>query len=370
MNIDLLCEFGSLNGGENSILALLPLLRRRGIEFRIVAPPAGPFADRIRELDFELVPIHCEPGSPLAVRRETLEKTLWRIQSRFFHANSLSMGRLSGPFTRFLRTPSIAHLRDIVRLNRSMVSDLNQHRRLLAVSEATRQFHINQGISPERCYVLFNGVDLEQFRPRLATGYLHREWKIPSKSRLLAVIGQIGLRKGQDLLLEALEPVFRRHDDVHLLIVGRRWSEKEESIRFEENLRIRSQQAPFSDRVHFLGVRTDIPELLSELTLLLHPARQEPLGRVLLEAAACGTATVATDVGGTREIFPDAPESARIVLPASSEAIAAAVCELLDSTETIRAMSVKARARAESAFSREGAAEALFLHYQAVWCEI
>ena len=39
--------------------------------------------------------------------------------------------------------------------------------------------------------------------------------------------------------------------------------------------------------------------------LLVHPARQEPLGRVLLEAAAIGLPIIATDVGGTREIFPN-----------------------------------------------------------------
>ena len=65
----------------------------------------------------------------------------------------------------------------------------------------------------------------------------------------------------------------------------------------------------------------------------MHPARQEPLGRVLLEAAAAGVAVVATDVGGTREIFPPEADAARLVPPDDADALAAAMLELLGNRE-------------------------------------
>ena len=98
------------------------------------------------------------------------------------------------------------------------------------------------------------------------------------------------------------------------LIIGQRFSEKEESRQFEAGLH-QAGAGPLAGRIHFLGVRDDIPEILNELTLLVHPARQEPLGRVLLEAAAAGVAVVATDVGGTREIFPPESDSACLFRP-------------------------------------------------------
>ena len=55
--------------------------------------------------------------------------------------------------------------------------------------------------------------------------------------------------------------------------------------------------------------------------LLVHAARQEPLGRVLLEAAACELPVMATDVGGTREIFGDGP-SVVLVPPGDPGALA------------------------------------------------
>ena len=64
-----------------------------------------------------------------------------------------------------------------------------------------------------------------------------------------------------------------------------------------------------------MGVRSDVDRMLGEATLLVHPARQEPLGRVLLEAAAAGIAVVTTTVGGTREIFPPDRNAAILVPP-------------------------------------------------------
>ena len=111
---------------------------------------------------------------------------------------------------------------------------------------------------------------------------------------------------------------------MHYVIVGQRHSEKAESRQFatigQGHARLactqRARAAPA--RVHFLGVRNDVCRLLDELTLLVHPARQEPLGRVLLEAAAAGVAVIATDVGGTPEIFPPdntPPGSCRPTMP-------------------------------------------------------
>ena len=120
------------------------------------------------------------------------------------HANSLAMGRLSGPVAREIGVPSLSHLRDIVVLRRQAIADLNCHHRLLAVSEATRRFHVAQGLTAERTSVLYNGVDTGLFRPASPSGYLHDELGLPRDCPLIATIGQISLRKGLDAVLMAL----------------------------------------------------------------------------------------------------------------------------------------------------------------------
>jgi glycosyltransferase involved in cell wall biosynthesis len=106
--------------------------------------------------------------------------------------------------------------------------------------------------------------------------------------------------------------------------------------------------------------------LLNELTILVHPSRQEPLGRVLLEAAAAGAPIIATNVGGTAEIFPPNSEAAILVPPNDPAAIAAAMEELLQDAEKRGQLRQAARRRAEQAFDLQTAVENLLSHYSAM----
>jgi glycosyltransferase involved in cell wall biosynthesis len=233
---------------------------------------------------------------------------------------------------------------------------------LAAVSLATRAFHVRQGVDAAKCVVVNNGVDLEIYRPRPACGYLHRELRLPADARLVATIGQIGLRKGVDIALAAAKLL----PDVHWLIVGERISDKGESRELEAQLHATAEQPPLAGRVHFLGSRDDVPQLLPECTLLVHAARQEPLGRVLLEAAACGLAVVATDVGGTREIFPTDADGALLVPANDPAALATAALALLSDDPRRRALADAGRRRAEAAFDANLAARRLIDLYQTV----
>lgn len=276
------------------------------------------------------------------------------------------MARLSGPVAVELGLPSLGHLRDIVKLSAQAITDVNCHGRLLAVSHATQAFHVAVGLTAEKLYVVYNGVDLDEFRPRPPSGYLHRQLGLPPDAPLIAAIGQIGLRKGQDVLLRTAARIADRTPDAHYLIIGERNSEKDESRRFERALHDAAEGPAgcFGGQVHFLGVRSDVCRLLSELTLLVHPARQEPLGRVLLEAAASGVAIVATDVGGTPEIFPPESRSAAIVPPDDAHALGEAILELLGDAALRQRMAVAARRRAQQQFDIQASVSALLRHYQ------
>jgi glycosyltransferase involved in cell wall biosynthesis len=363
----LLCEYATLGGGERSMLATLNGVRQAGFAPAVLAPPEGPLADALRARDVEVLPWACRDSSGAHVSQDRLRSQLARLLRQrhpdLLHANSLSMGRLSGPVAAELQLPSIGHLRDIVRLSRQAVADLNCHSRLLAVSQVTRQFHVAAGLAADKVHVLPNGADLEQFRPRPPSGHLHRELGIPPEAQLIATIGQISLRKGQDVLVRAALRLAHRLPNVHYLIVGRRHSQKDESRSFEAELRA-AAGGPLAGRLHFLGQRDDVAEILPELTLLVHPARQEPLSRVLLESAAAGAAVIATDVGGTREIFPPQSHSARLVPPDDPDALAAVILDLLGDESLRSRLAAAARRRAEEAFDVGRAAEGLLQHYR------
>ncbi len=365
----ILCEYPTLHGGERSMLSTLDAVRQAGFAVTVAAPPEGALAEAIRRQGVELAPLaFCDAAGkrlPQDRLREQLATLIRNLKPDLLHANSLSMGRLAGPVAHELHVPGIAHLRDIVGLSRQAIADLNCNTRLLAVSEATQQFHVERGLSAEKTHVLHNGVDLDRFRPRPKLGYLHRELNLPADAMLAGTIGQISLRKGQDLLIQAARLLSERLPRLHFLIVGQRFSEKAESRRFEDDL-YAAAGSSLAGRLHLLGTRDDVDRLLGELTLLVHPARQEPLGRVLLEAAAAGVAVVATEVGGTPEIFPPECQAAQLVPAGDADALAAAILRVADDAPFRARLAAAARRRAAEAFDAKLAATGLIEHYRQV----
>ena len=364
----ILCEYAALNGGERSMLSSLDGIVRAGYAVRIAAPAVGPLADALKSHGVEAVPFESSypDGRRLTIeeRRSRLAEILRIHRPALVHANSLAMGRLSGPVASELGVPSISHLRDIVALSRQAVADLNCHGRLLAVSEATRRYHVVQGLGEDKTYVLYNGVDAQQFRPSPPTGYLHDALGLSRDLPLLATIGQISLRKGLDIAAAALSSLA---DDTPFawLIVGQRHSDKDETRQLEDEL-IHAAQNRLPGRLFFLGTRDDVARILPELTLLIHSARQEPLGRVLLEAAAASRAIVATDVGGTSEIFPPESDAAVLVPPDDPACMAQAIDDLLRDPVRRTPLGANARKRIESAFTVAGATAGLLSHYEQV----
>ena len=363
-----LCEYGSLNGGERSLLAVIGGVQAAGYQMHIAAPSAGPLAAELTDRGIRVTELDLHDGQgrrfDLSVCRDQIRAAIKNVRPDLVHANSLSMSRLSGPVAAEFGLPSLGHLRDMINVPAAVIADLNRHTRIVAVSQATRDWYVAAGLAEAKIHVLYNGVDLSRFQPRPASGYLHRGLGLPPETRLVASIGQIGMRKGLLTLMEAAPEVVRAVENVHFVIVGQRYSQKQEAFDYERQVRAAAEAEPLGGHVHILGLRDDVDRLLNEFTLLAHAARQEPLGRVLLEAAAAGLPVVATDVGGTREIFPAEAQAAWLVPPDDPGAMATAILRLLKDADLRAAIGQSARRRAELAFDAQRAAAALGRHYR------
>lgn len=366
IDVMILCEWPSLNGGEHSMLAVLDLLRLQDIRFAVAAPSAGPLAEALHRRGIEVLPFDWRTADgqrlPQGVLRERFARLLGDRRPRLVHANSLSAAVMAGPVVAASGRPGIGHIRDIIKLSRQAVHDLCRLDRLIAVSHATRQFHVAQGLTAEKITVIYNGVDLDHFRPQPPFGRLHAELGLPTDAVLLGAIGQLGMRKGWDVILEAMTLCRGNGPPIHLAAIGEHHSHKAEADLYVNRLRqFAVERLP--GQVHFLRRRDDVAQLLPELTLLVHAARQEPLGRVLLEAAAAGCAIVATDVGGTREIFPPDSGTACLVPVDDPPALARAIARLVRRPDERHALCLAARARAEHCFDRRRAAQEILDEY-------
>ena len=122
------------------MLSTLEPISSSDFSVTVACPSTGQLAERLKRDGVEHVAFDTRSSEGERYSQEECRTRLRAIiveqQPDLVHANSLSTGRLSGPVVADLGIPSVAHLRDIIGLSRRAVEDLNQHTRLLAVSDA------------------------------------------------------------------------------------------------------------------------------------------------------------------------------------------------------------------------------------------
>lgn len=138
-------------------------------------------------------------------------------------------------------------------------------------TESERFYLLPPGISPSRKY---------QNAPAGAREKICKELNIPTSSFLLLQIGSDFSRKGVDRSIEALASLPEdRRQKTHLIIIGQ--DKPNKFIKLANQLKI-------DKNVHFLLGRDDVPYFIAGCDLLLHPARSENTGTVILEALVGG----------------------------------------------------------------------------------
>jgi alpha-maltose-1-phosphate synthase len=218
---------------------------------------------------------------------------------------------------------------------------------VIAVSEGMRAdvLSVYPAVDPAKVHVVYNGIDAEQYSPDPATDVLERYGVDPKKPSVVFV-GRITRQKGVPVLLRAaahLDP------DVQLVLCAGAPDTPElgaEVAGLVEELR--KTRAGVIWLSGMLSKR-EVIQLLSHSTLFACPSVYEPLGIVNLEAMACGTAVVASKVGGIPEVVADG-ETGLLVPPDEPEALAESITALTRDRDRAKGMGAAGRQRAQSQF--------------------
>lgn len=185
---------------------------------------------------------------------------------------------------------------------------------MITVCESLRHDLAGLGIAPERIAVLRNGVDLKRFSPGDRRGI--RE-KLDLPGFTLLSVGSLIPRKGHDLAIAAMAQI----TDATLLIAG--------SGPLRASLEELARNKGVASRIRFLGelAHDELADVYRAADIFVLASSREGWANVLLEAMACGTPVVATDVNGTPEVLRD-PKLGILVRERSSHALGAAIAEL------------------------------------------
>jgi len=197
------------------------------------------------------------------------------------------------------------------------------------VSQAAADRFIAERIVPRDLLTVFpNAVDTERFRnvPPGTRESVRRSLGILRQFVWLAV-GRYEVAKDYPNMLHAFAKVHQRDPEALLLIVGRG--------SLQEETEALARALGLTDRVRILGVRRDIPAVMSAADGYVMSSAREGMPIVLLEAAAAGLPIVTTRVGGNAEVVRD-EVSGFVVPPGDSEALATAMLRLMDMPEEER----------------------------------
>lgn len=233
--------------------------------------------------------------------------------------------------------------------------------RIVSCSARAARIHHERGYA-DRFVVIPNGVDLARFVPvnERRRDSIRQALGFSKDSKVIGHLGRSDPQKDHLTLLKVFKQISAQRDDAYLLLAG---MDLEHGSPYLDKL-LDQAGIPFTSRIKALGQRDDVPDLMAAMDVFLLSSVGEAFPNVIVEAMACGTPCIVTDVGDSAEIVSD---TGWIAPPGNVEQITTAILEALEEPKEARAWRGRhSRQRVESNFGVERMVEA----YRCVWAEI
>ncbi len=314
----LLCRFGTI-------------LHTRAAAAGVACHPAGgpaSLAALLRRGRFALVHAHdgsAKLGAVLAVRLAGIPAQIVATQHFVAPAYTLRPG-IKGKIARAVHRF----------VNRRIAAQI-------AVSQAVADAALTRGeVTEAQTVIIPNGILIPEPIAAETAAARRAELRLPPKTPLIAAAARLAPEKGITYLLQALAALPPALTPPHLALLG------EGDLR--ETLQAEAVRLGVSNRVHFLGFRTEVLEWVGAADLFVLPSLAEPFGIALVEAMALGKPAVAVRAGGPCEIVSDGV-TGLLVPPADPAALAAAIQSLLERPADAAAMGEAGQVRANALYS-------------------
>lgn len=233
------------------------------------------------------------------------------LHSHMVHANILArLLRLSTKIPRLICTAHNTNEGGALRMLAYRLTDSLADISTNVSHEAVDAFVAKKAVPPNRMIPMVNGINTKKFMFNSVTREcLRAAENLPDNAKLLLCIGRLEEQKDYTTMLHAFQIVLQKHNALVLWIVG--------IGELLPNLLRLTEELGIQEKVKFLGLRHDIPELMSACDLFCLSSAYEGFGLVVAEAMACERLVVATDCGGVKEVVekfgvlvpPNSPEA-------------------------------------------------------------
>jgi glycosyltransferase involved in cell wall biosynthesis len=208
-------------------------------------------------------------------------------------------------------------------------------------------------LTPEHVVSIPTGIDLQRYshaaiRPRTD---MRTELGIPRDALVIGIVATLRSWKGHAYLLEAFVNLVEAFPSAHLLIAG--------NGPFREPLLERITASGLADRIHLVGQREDVPDVLGAMDVFALPSyANEGVPQAIMQAMACGIPVVSTRVGAIPEAV-EADVTGLFAQPRSAASLGEQLARLRDDPALRSRFAAAARAKAERTFGIERMLDAM-----------
>lgn len=354
-------------GAEQSMFFLLRHMDKSVFEPVVVLPGGkGALADKVDGLGLKKFILEAptswiRPASPFEAAAGLVSElklveplvNLMRDESiDIVYTNTIT--RISGAIAaRLAGRPHVWHIREVLKdhplrspfgidATFSIVEYLSDRLITNSKSVATQFTSAPEG----KVSVVYNAVDTAAFVSTKPSGRLHKELGISPDCPLVGIIGTIHRHKNHEDLVNAFAHLKREKTKAKLLIIGQPDRE------YKPVLLELIGKLGLGDSVVFVDFRNDMPEVFSELDIIVVASLGEPFGRTTIEAMAAGKPVVATNTGASPEIVVDGVTGLLVPVRAPDR-MAAAIMKILGDPALAEKMGAEGRERVLKVFTKE-----------------
>ena len=314
-------------GQEQYIHRMMLAMRDRGHHLELVCQPHAQLAERLRKEKFTVHTMLMDGPANYFRGVLRLRGILKAGGFDVLNTHSRRDTMLAGVAARLAGTPLIVRTRHLANRPGSLLSYTIVPHRVTTASDFVRQGLIERGVKPEHVATVYPAVELP---PLTGDSTLRRELKLAPNDIVVGCVAVMRALKGHRELIDAMAPLIAERPNLHLVLVGGG------SPLFEE-LQAYVQLRGLSRRVHMLGMRDDVPQLLEGFDIFALATRKEASGTVFVEAGAAGLPVVGTRVDGVPEMLKD--RITGILVPLDDvPALSKAIKQLVEEPELRRSM--------------------------------
>ena len=363
-------------GGSWALRQMRELVKR-GVEVHAAIPPDGPLLPHYNAAGVVVQPLQFDFPIRNLQKFPAIAKNLKRLVAHLkpdiihshFVGTTLTMRLALGKrhsIPRIFQVPGPLHLENRpFRWGEIITSGPKDY--WIGSCQWTIKRYIKSGISKNRVFLSYYGVDLKDFTLTEPTGKLRKELNIDNRNPLVGMVaymyppkrylGHTRGIKGHEDLIDALAKCRKSVPVLKGVFIGGAWGDAGD---YEQRVYAYGRKR-LGNAALFMGTRTDVTQLYPDLDIAVHPSHSENVGGAC-ESLLMGVPTIATNVGGLPDVVIPG-KTGWLVHPGNPDRLSEAILEVLSNPSYAKKLALNGRQHVEEMMDvRKNASEILQIY--------